>query len=137
MVSPNSDLWDAGVARAIALLSDRAANRRPGGWDLAHRANDGEGWVHLTSGMTAIWSVAREQDGRLWVHASMAHPKRVPYWDDLKRLREWLFPLDRYVYQVLPPLDRYVNVNPNVLHLWAVVDGPEPLPDFLRGGTSL
>jgi len=137
MVSPNSDLWDAGVARALALVSARADAQRPGGWELAQRGADGEGWLHQPSGMTAIWSLAREQDGRVWLHASMAHPKRIPTWEDLKRLRAWLVPLDRYVYQVLPPLDRYVNLNPNVLHLWAVVDGPEPLPDFLRGGTSL
>lgn len=46
-----------------------------------------------------------------------------------------IFVGDRYAYAVWPPSDRYVNLQPNVLHLWAPwwpesVDGV--LPEFSR-----
>jgi hypothetical protein len=36
---------------------------------------------------------------------------------------------DREAYQVFPPIDRYVNIHPNVLHLFCDPAGPV-LPDF-------
>jgi hypothetical protein len=118
-------LFDAETARVTQLQRDTATARRPMGWELDQR------------GLSVIWSVYRELDGRVWLHASMAQRDRVPTWDELKELKDWLIASDRYAYQVLPPISRYVNLHPHVLHLWAVVDGPEPLPDFLRGGSSL
>lgn len=125
---------DTGVARIVEMQRQRARARLEGGWVLRMADDHGEAWLHEPSGLTVIWSVDREADGRAWLHASMAGPGRVPTWDELKFLKAWLVSDDRYAYQVLPRADKYVNVNPHVLHLWAVVDGPEPLPDFVRDG---
>ena len=136
MAAPRALLFDAETVRLVALQRDATTARRPLGWALDQRGEDEEGWYH-PSGLTVIWSIARELDGRVWLHASMAHTDRIPTWEELRALKDWLIAGDRYAYQVLPPATRYVNLNPHVLHLWAVIDGPEPLPDFLHGGSSL
>jgi hypothetical protein len=35
-----------------------------------------------------------------------------------------------YAYAVFPPADRYVNIHPHCLHLWARLDGSAVLPEF-------
>jgi hypothetical protein len=130
-------LWDAGVAAIVDHQRRGCRARRPGGWDLKAADDGGEMWWHESSATSVIWSAQREKDGRVWLHASMAHPDRIPTWDELKILKAWLVTDDRYAYQVLPPASRYVNVHPHVLHLWAVIDGPEPLPDFVREGGQI
>jgi hypothetical protein len=73
-----------------------------------------------------------EADGRRWLHVSASRFDRVPDWYDLKLVKQTFLP-DVTALQVLPTADKYVNVNPNVLHLWACVDG-DVVPDFrIRG----
>lgn len=125
-------LFDTEIGRIVEAQRLRARTRQEGGWVLVASDDQGEAWDNITLGLRVLWSVDREKDGRPWLHASMSHRERIPTWDELKYLKSWLVPDDRYAYQVLPPASRYVNANPNVLHLWAVVAGPEPVPDFLR-----
>jgi hypothetical protein len=91
--------------------------------------------------LAAFMSVGRESDGRLWMHVSVSHPRRMPGWEDLQ-LVKGLFIGKRFAYQVHPPKDRhYTLTGPGragrVLHLWAPLEGDPSLPDFLaaRGGT--
>lgn len=69
-------------------------------------------------------------DGELWGHMSVSAstPKRIPTWPELRWCKEY-FLGDRKAIQVLPPRAEYVNLNPNVLHLYAPLDR-DPLPDF-------
>jgi hypothetical protein len=106
------------------------------GWSLVDRSQDGESWVR-TSGQSLIWSVAREEDGRLWLHISTAYPDRLPKWGELVAAKEWIAGTDRYAYQVIPPRSRYVNQHPFVLHVFVPLEGDPPLPDFTHGGGSL
>jgi len=73
----------------------------------------GELWASMAKRLTVIVSV---DSGRL--HASIAHPDRYPTWDEILRLRGWIFPAETEVVMVLARKSEYVNLHPNCFHLW-------------------
>jgi hypothetical protein len=83
--------------------------------------------------LSLIVTACREADGHLWVHLSMAGRDRLPTWAELVAARDWIFGPDALAIQVLPPVDKHVNLHPFCLHLWHCVDGT-PLPDFRKDG---
>lgn len=105
-------------------------------WRMDQRNADGWRFVNRVAQLSVILSGAVEQDGKRWLHLSMASPDRLPTWDELRAVKDWAIGVDTYAVQVLPPRERYVNIHPYCLHLFACVDG-HPLPDFTRGGASL
>ena len=109
----------------------------PAPWRVVSEGDDGAMYVMPNRHASVIVSVAREQDGRLWLHASMGRPDRLPTWDELAAMKAWAIGTDRYAYQVIPPASKHVNIHPNVLHLWAPLEGDLPLPDFTHGGDTI
>lgn len=105
-------------------------------WELVSRAEDGAAYRNDQAGLAAIITCSKELDGRFWIHLSLSHRARLPRWAELVEAKE-LFLGNREAYQVIPPRERYVNIHPNVLHLWAPLDGAPPLPDFTRGTGSI
>jgi hypothetical protein len=101
------------------------------------RGEDGLKYINPGARLSAIISEAEELDGRRWLHISVAGRDHLPTWDQLRDAKEWLLGTERYAYQVLPDRAHYINLNPNVLHAFAVLDGPEPLPDFTHGMATL
>lgn len=100
-------------------------------WRMIEQSQEGAAYRHRLWPMTLIWSVAREEDGRLWQHMSMAHRDRTPTWAELIGAKEWLMGTTTYAYQVAPPRAVYVNEHPNVLHLFRCLDGDGcRLPEF-------
>jgi hypothetical protein len=101
----------------------------PAGWKrldaFAYRYRDGLA-VIVTQGL--------ERDGKTWVHLSVSHRVRLPTWEELKAVREVFLGTDSVALQVLPPRSEWVNVHPNVMHLFKCLDG-RPVPDFRRQGT--
>jgi len=59
--------------------------------------------------------------GQRW-HLSISHPDRYPTWEEIKKARYQLLPLDIVMVQVLPPPGDYVNIHPNTFHLWETFD---------------
>ncbi len=108
----------------------------PAFWETIDVAVDGRAYRNNLASLACIVSAGQELDGRTWIHMSLSHPSRLPTWRELVEAKE-LFLGDRYAYQVLPPRDKYVNIHPHVLHLFAVDGGEEPLPDFTQGSGSL
>lgn len=106
----------------------------PAMWREIRRTIDGA--AYQAAGLRVIASVARELDGRLWLHVSCSRGSRIPDWEDLRLVKD-TFVGDRYAYQVFPTREKYVNINPFVLHLWAPLEGAPPLPDFTRGGSTI
>lgn len=113
-------------------------------WKFIRPANDGEAYVHRRRPMTLIWSVAAESDGNFWQHLSVAHKDRPPTWEEMVAAKEWVMGTDSYAYQVCPPRRLYVNIHPNVLHLFRRVGDGRPfhpaddgrvLPEFSAGGS--
>lgn len=124
-------------------------DRRVPGWDaprvlpanwLEHTRDDDGGakYVNAAGRLVAILSCSRESDGRAWLHLSVSHALRVPTWGELRTCKE-TFLGDREALSIMPPRARYVNLHPNVLHLFALLN-PEAetgLPDFSGGTGSL
>ncbi len=85
-----------------------------------------------------LLSVARYDDGRIWLHVSAAGrtgPERwhLPSWEDMKRVKNDFIGADRWAYQVFPDERSYVNKNAYVLHLYSLLEGEPALPDFTWG----
>lgn len=90
-----------------------------------------------TQRLVVILTCSYEQDDRAWLHLSVSHRSRLPSWREVREAKE-IFLGEREAYQVLPPPARYVNLHPNVLHLFALLDKDQvALPDFSRGTRSL
>lgn len=96
---------------------------------------DGAAYSCLPRKLGVILSASLEQDGKRWVHLSLSHRHRVPTWGELRATKE-AFLGDVYAVTVLPPQRVYINIHPNVLHLFHCLDG-HPLPEFSRGMGSL
>lgn len=109
----------------------------PATWNKLETTEDGQHYVQQFTGLSLIVSGAKELDGRRWLHVSLAHPHRLPTWEELKAVKDWIIGREEYAVQVLPPKSLYVNQHPFCLHLFACVDGSWPLPDFTQGGGTL
>lgn len=106
----------------------------PASWEMVQRGEDGAAFCSK-DGRVVILSGSTEQDGHRWLHMSMSRADRLPSWEDLKEGKE-IFVGDRTAIQIFPKKEKYVNIHPNVLHLWACLDA-EVLPDFTRGSGSI
>lgn len=103
----------------------------PAGWKVIERRLDGIA-VQRSDGLAVIMSSHEESDSRNWLHVSLSYAKRLPNYEDVKEVRALWTPRQLTALQVFPRLDEYVNVNPNVLHLWCCLDG-DVTPDFTGG----
>lgn len=118
------------------LRNEIATRLDPSLWALDQPGEDGERWVSR-GGMSVIWSVATELDGRCWLHVSVARPNRLPSYDDMKRVKHLFVGPGRVAYSVWPPERDHISIHDRCLHLWCPLEGDWPLPDFARGGPSI
>ena len=108
----------------------------PPGWRVDDIREDGARWLNAKRKQSVIVSLAREQDGRTWLHASIAHPRRMPSYDDLAYLKRHWIGDDRKAIMVLPATTEHVNIHNFALHLFCCL-GDDPLPDFTHGTGSI
>lgn len=57
-------------------------------------------------------------NGEGWDHVSVSLPDRLPSWNEMNFIKDLFFEEHETVVQFHPKKSQYVNVNPNVLHLW-------------------
>ena len=100
----------------------------PKGWLIDKRLEDGARYYSRARKLSVILSAAIQEDGKPWVHFSLAHAHRIPTWGELRDCKQ-LFLGNVYAYSVLPPREVYVNIDSRVLHLFHCIDGPQ-LPEF-------
>ncbi len=107
-------------------------------------------------GLRVFCSVARERDGRLWMHVSVSHPEHIPTHAEMSRVKADFLGDDTFAYAVFPPADRHVNDHGRCLHLWHCLEADKDAaftqehtrraffmdstrgvitPDFRKGGT--
>lgn len=115
-------------------LRDHMPRILPPSWTLESWAMDGGRW--LGPGLVVILSGQEEQDGKRWLHLSCSHVRRLPRWEELREVKDLFLGKNSLALQILPPEAEYVNIHPNVLHLWCCLDG-RPTPDFTRGGKTI
>lgn len=109
----------------------------PEGWRCHYPGADGPGaFKHEGRKLAAICSIATEADGKKWAHLSVSHRDRLPTWEELARVKEDFLGTHTKAVQILPPRAEWVNIHPNVLHLFCCLEG-DPLPDFTRGKGTL
>jgi hypothetical protein len=111
----------------------------PRGWRKIEDREDGAAFEYrptLGARKTVIMSAAVEQDGKVWIHASVARPDRIPSYEELVEVKNLFIGPGRKAVQIFAPMREHVNIHPNCLHLWACFDG-DPLPDFTRGGKTI
>lgn len=131
----NARLFTARAADALVRL---APARPPVPWaqvDAVGPPTHFRAYLTRTSGrrLHAILSVEDRGPDGLWAHLSVSEAIDIPTWEELAFAKQ-CFLGDREAYQVLPPRERYVNVDPRVLHLWSRLDRPDGvLPDFTDG----
>jgi hypothetical protein len=82
--------------------------------------------------LSVVWSVERI-DGQVWRHLSVAGADRLPTYDELAKIKNWLLGPESKAIQVFAPASQHINVCQHALHLWSPV-GFDPLPDFRREG---
>ena len=105
----------------------------PRQWVVHARGVDGGCVDNVKTGRRVILSMAREEDGEVWLHASISRRDRaLPTYEDLKTVHRLFMP-GLVAYQLFMPSDEHVNLA-EVLHLWACVTR-RVTPDF-TGGTG-
>lgn len=118
------------------LIAGWSPPEPPVGWRVSLRGGDGCRYDHTIAPRTVIVSAAVESDGKRWLHFSMSCVSRLPKWDEFVAAKEAFLGPESKAIQVIPARSEYVNINPNVLHLFVCLDG-DPLPDFTRGSGSI
>lgn len=146
------------IREELKWIHDYVSAEPPIGWKLLKVSEDG---MYFSNGKLAvIVSAGVELDNKRWIHLSLTKKKylkklddqnkiksfdkkpekqipfEIPGWADLVRVKEMFLGDETQVLQILPPKDKYVNINPGVLHLWFCPDG-DGIPDFTRGGDTI
>ncbi len=106
----------------------------PKGWVEAYSLEDGTCYDSMLRHERVIISITDVySDGKRWLHFSHSFKNRIPKWHEFVAAKELFIP-QHIGLQVLPPRDQWVNINPNVLHLFVSLDG-DVTPDFAPGGS--
>jgi hypothetical protein len=67
-----------------------------------------------------------------WEHVSVkvriGNHTYTPTWDEMCWVKSSLWSEEDCVIQFHPPKANYVNFHPNVLHLWRLINGIQPIP---------
>jgi len=93
------------------------------GFDIGDKLLEREGaaeirhFIDKTRQLTVTVSRDPTRHGLLY-HLSIAHPTRLPRWDELKYAREHLLPLGKDFMMLLPQSKDYVNLHNYCFHLW-------------------
>ncbi len=103
----------------------------PEGFEVLHEWGYGYALREIHGGLRVLIDCSVKADGAQWIHVSYSRKDWVPNHADTCKIKA-AFIGDRYAYAVFPPADRYVNIHPKCLHLWARWDETEGsvLPEF-------
>lgn len=88
---------------------------------------------HPQKGLLVIATIAVEEDGCFWLHASFSRKDRIPDYKDILLVKEQFFGDDLKAIMIFPSKEEYVNIHQNCLHLWANLT-KDYLPDFRTFG---
>jgi len=154
MANPRSPLNEeaaahADVAKIEALRESRAVPEHharavfrhqlptvlPAQWEMVMEGPDGRAY-RCTSGLTFIVSLAIEDDGKQWLHFSIAHPERLPTYEELTDAKDLFCGRETKAVMIIPPRSQHVNIHRNCLHFFRCLES-DGLPDFTSGTKSL
>jgi hypothetical protein len=106
----------------------------PGPAGVTFRRSDGLRGIIVSSGPVGTDGT----DETVWLHASIAastEGARPPDYWELVELHHAVWGEHGWAFQVFAPPAGHVNIHPNALHLWGLLDGTRIHPDFGWAGT--
>jgi hypothetical protein len=130
--------------KARAILNNILPRIEAYGWTRLRRMRNGDE-IHGSGAMfvndqrkrSFIASVGVEDDGKIWLHGSLAtQTGELPTWQEFVEAKEYFAGAESYAVQVIPPRASYVNIHPTALHFFICLD-KNPLPDFTSGTGSI
>jgi len=136
LIESKRELAEDDETRGYAELARRDIWPRlaAAGWVLRMEGEDGIGCADRGS-LRLIHSIAREEDGKVWVHVSCSRrDKSMPDWSQVRDLWWAMYP-DTVGVIVVAPRSEHVN-RAEVAHVWGCL-GERVLPDFTRGTGSI
>jgi hypothetical protein len=103
----------------------------PGGhWRLT-TGEDGFCLQNRLLRQSVICSACVEEDGKRWIHLSIASPDRMPTYEDLCWLKRTFLGEEGKAVMIFPPKSVHVNLHERCLHLFSCLDEPScGLPEF-------
>jgi hypothetical protein len=102
----------------------------PRGWQIVQLWGQGYCVQQIGGGLRVIIDCEEKSDGHEWLHVSVSRKSWTPTHEDMQTVKTDFIGAWRYAYAVWPPVDKYVNIHPHCLHLWARLDGKPVLPEF-------
>lgn len=104
----------------------------PKGWEIIQEWVLGWALRQKNGGLRVVIDCAQKSDGNTWIHVSASRKDWTPSHADMAQVKHDFIGDDRYAYSVWPPIEKYVNIHPHCLHLWARQDGHtgQVLPEF-------
>lgn len=79
-------------------------------------------------GYAVLASIDLLEDKKRWLHLSVSRPDRLPFWEDLREVKNTLLGPEKVAIQLLPKESEYVNAHQYTLHLWHCLEGPTAGP---------
>ena len=120
-----------------AIFANNLPRVLPAEWTQVAGAFDEDGRAYRhRGGMSFIVSVCREDDGKEWMHFSVAHPERMVTYDEMVEVKELFCGRENKAVFILPPRAQHINVHKNCLHFFRCLQH-DGLPDFTGGTNSL
>jgi hypothetical protein len=103
----------------------------PKGWEIIGRWGDGFAVREKDGKLRVLVDCEFKSDGNPWLHVSYSKKYWVPSHEDTCKVKQAFFG-NRYAYAVFPPAENYVNIHPNCLHLWGLMntENGQVLPEF-------
>ena len=86
------------------------------------------------NGLVIISSIAKEADGRQWLHVSFSRKNRMPEYKDIQTVKRDFIGEEYKAIMVFPEKKHYVNMHKYCLHLFSCVSHDSPIPEFSKGG---
>lgn len=71
------------------------------------------------------------------LHMSIAHPSRLPTWDEVAQARYRLLPGNRTYAMILPPVEEYINLHPHCFQLMEVAAPADGRGAYLPAGKAV
>lgn len=78
---------------------------------------------------TVIVTIEKKDDGKDWLHVSVAGRSYMPPYEVVKEIKELFIGKDRYAVAIMPPEKAFVNYHEYCWHWWSCLEG-HPLPEM-------
>jgi hypothetical protein len=116
------------VRRLRDIPAARFVDHEAALWGRREAGTDFGGIFALRSKSTGRELHVIAATGEGWDHVSVSAQHSTPTWEEMEQVKRLFFYPDEVAFQLHVAVDKHLNHNPNVLHMWRPLDRPVPLP---------